>query len=129
MNVTKWMPGVAWDATFVIDDEGSNARDVHIQLLDFAGNDLAVPAAIKAYLASDAAGLEISTDTPTTDTAIADGIGSLAVLTTSQAYLLVSEADGDVSVTITDTDAHNYYLVLVMPNGKLVVSAIIALAG
>lgn len=117
-----------YDASFSIANETSNARVVTIQLKDFAGNDMTVPSAVIAYLASDSAGLEISTDTPTTDTAISGGIGSLVVLTTSQAYLLISEADGDIAVTITDTDAHNYYLVLVM-GGRLVVSAIIALAG
>ena len=36
--------------------------------------------------------------------------------------LLTSEADGDIDITISETEAFTGYLILVMPNGKLVAS-------
>ena len=124
MNVTKWVPGQAWGATFTVGDEGTNAVIVTIQLTDFAGNDLTVPNSVTAYLASDVAGLEIKASTVTTETAISSGTGSLAVLAAGQVYQLVSEADGDIAITISDNTADTYYVVVVLPNGKLAVSSV-----
>jgi len=38
---------------------------------------------------------------------------------------LISEADGDIAIDVTDTGTDAKYLVLVMPNGKLVVSGVL----
>ena len=123
MNVTKWVPGMAWDASFTVGSESGNAVAVAIQLKDFAGNDLAVPASVTSYLASDSAGLDVKASSVTTETA-AGTDGSLAVLAAGQVYQLTSETDGDIDITITDSTADTYYVVVVLPNGKLAVSAV-----
>jgi len=41
---------------------------------------------------------------------------------------VISEADGDIDVDITDSGTPTMYLVLVLPNGKLAVSDAITFA-
>ena len=40
-------------------------------------------------------------------------------------FLLTSESDGDIDIDFTDSGAQTVYLVLVMPNGRLVISSAI----
>ena len=93
-----------------------------IQLTDYLGADLAVTASVIAYLSSDAAGLNATTAAPTTD--LANGTdGEVEILLASHVYLLTSEADGDIDVTLGyTTGAHDFFLVIVLPNGKKIVS-------
>lgn len=121
----EWTPIIdcVYDATITVPTISSDTFAVTIQLKDFAGNDLAVPAAIKAFVSSDSAGLDMS-DLTSEITITSSGDGSAAVLLAKYSWLLVSEADGDIAIDCTDTGADAKYLVLVMPNGKLVVSGI-----
>ena len=120
--------GELYGATFTIGTEASNAINVVIQLTDFTGADLATRASIYAYLSDDAEGDDLTGTVVTTETAIGtDGV--LDIVTTKKSYMLTSESDGDIDIDITQTAAQNYYLVLVMPNGSLAVSGIIAHAG
>ena len=112
--------GMACDASIGL-DTGATSSTVTIQLKDWNGDDLAVPGTVIVYLASDAAGLDFNAATVTTETAIATD-GSLAILLAKIAYLVTSEADGDIGLTITDTGDDVYYVVVVLPTGKLVVS-------
>jgi len=112
--------GMAADASISV-DVGDTAATVTIQLKDWNGDDLAVPGTVICYLSSDPAGLDFNEATVTTETAIATD-GSLAILLAKIAYLVTSEADGDIGLTITDTGEDVYYLVVVLPTGKLVVS-------
>ena len=112
--------GMAADASISV-DVGDTAATVTIQLKDWNGDDLAVPGTVICYLSSDSAGLDFHDATVTTETAI-DTDGSLAILLAKIAYLVTSEADGDIGLTITDTGDDVYYLVVVLPTGKLVVS-------
>ncbi len=41
---------------------------------------------------------------------------------------LVSEADGDIDVTITESGAATWYLILIMPDGRLAASDAITFA-
>ena len=120
----EWTPIVdmAYDATITVGTESGQTFTPTIQLKDYAGNDLDVAASIIAYMASDSTGL-IPDATITGEVALtSSGDGAVIVLLTHCAYLLVSEAYGDIDLTITDTGTGALYLVLVMPNGKLVVS-------
>ena len=118
----EWTPIVdmAYDASITI--ASSDPAVITIQLKDYAGNDLDVAASIIAYMASDSTGLIPAAAISGEVALTSSGDGAVIVLLTHCAYLLVSEADGDIDVTITDTSTHTEYLVLVMPNGKLVVS-------
>jgi len=116
------------DAVIVVGAEVPHA--VHsitcnIQLNDAYGNALAVVGVVHAYLSSDALGKDIATATLTTDLA-AGTDGSRAILLANTAYLLVSEADGDIDVVLIKTDgAGTWYLNLVLPSGKIVTSGAI----
>lgn len=120
-------------ASFTIGAESANEIVVAVQLLDASGQALAARAAVEAYLSSDANGDALEAPSATlTIAASTDGIaiprGAVNALGHTS-FLLVSESDGDVDVSITQTSgADTHYLVLVMPNGKLVVSEAITFA-
>jgi hypothetical protein len=121
------LDGAPLDATIVVGAETAHpghAITCAIQLKDGNGADLTVRGSVLAYLAKDAAGDAIQDITPT---AVAAGTDGLAiVLDTVKAYQLVSEADGDIDLVVTKTDgAGTCYLILVLPNGKLVASGAI----
>lgn len=114
--------GCAYNATITPGAAHIDTVEIAIQLKDYADNNLTVPNAVRAYLASDAAGLTVSTTNGTTD--LVAGTGSVAILAAYKAYLLVSDATGAIVVTLVKDDgAKDYYLVLVLPNGKRVVSS------
>ena len=93
-----------------------------IQLKDYLGADMAVSNSVIAYLSSDAAGLNKATAAPTTD--LDNGTdGEVEILLASHVYLLTSEVDGDIDVTLGyTTGAHDFFLVVILPNGKRIVS-------
>lgn len=113
-------------ATFVIGTETSNVINIGIKLKDgvAAGQERL---SVHAYLSSDAAGDSVVGTAPTT---VAIGTDGLAIpLVAGKAWLLVSEADGDIDLNITlSTGAATYYLVLVLPDGRLSVSKAITFA-
>jgi len=117
---------MACGATITVAEKDTDEWYVYIQLTDYLGNDLTVPACVKAYLASDSDGLDINATALTTEMSIGSD-GSIAVMTDNAAYLLVSEADGDIDISMGyTTGAKNFYLVVVLPTGKRVVSDVIA---
>ena len=114
--------GMACDAEITVGAAHGTTVAATIQLKDWNGDDLTVPACVWAYLASDSDGLVMNDIALTTEMAIVTD-GSIAVILASVAYLLVSEADGDIGITISHTTgAEDYYLVIVLPTGKRVVS-------
>lgn len=123
----EWTPIVdmAYDASFTI--VSSDPAVVTIQLKDFAGNDLDVASSVMAYVSSTATGLDpsaLSGEIALTS----GGDGAVVILLTHYLYQLISELDGDIAVTITDTGTTAQYLTLVMPNGKLIVSTTLGFA-
>lgn len=114
-------------ATMVVGAEGgSNDINVTIQFTDAAGADMATRVCVPWYLSSDANGDALAT-APTGGIAIGTD-GLLMETLDNQAGLITSEADGDADVTLIDTGTPTIYLVLVMPNGSLVVSGAITFA-
>lgn len=113
---------------FVIGAEAANVINVGIQLKDSAGVDLAVRGSIFAYLSGDAEGDDIVAAAPDGGVAIgADGV--LIPVVADKAFQLVSEVDGDIDINITHAaGAKTVYLILVMPDGRLVASNAITFA-
>jgi hypothetical protein len=109
---------------------GAQAGDVinvAIQLKDSAGADLAVRGSVLAYLSDDAGGDSIAGTAPSGGVAV--GTDGLAIpLVAGKAFQLVSEADGDIDLDITEAGADTWYLILVMPDGRLVASGAITFA-
>ncbi len=121
MDKMEWTPIIdcAYDATITL--VSSDPAVITIQLKDFEGNDLKVPASVMAWISSTATGIDpsaISGEIALTGS----GAGAVLIHLTHYLYQLISEADGDIDVTITDSGTTAQYLTLLMPNGKLVVS-------
>ncbi|MGD9539084.1 MAG: hypothetical protein AB7P52_17765 [Alphaproteobacteria bacterium] len=112
--------------TIVVGSEAGEAINVTIQLKDSAGTDLAVRGSVYAYLSDDANGDSIAGTAPDT---VAIGTDGLAIeLVAKKAWVLVSEADGDIDITIGEDGEDTWYLILVMPDGRLVASEAITFA-
>lgn len=117
------------DASFTIGAEASNAITVNVQLKqDKAGTDVDARKTVFAYLSDDANGDSIVATAPDGGWAIGTD-GLLIPVVASKAAFLTSESDGDIDVVITHAaGAKTLYLVLVMPNGRLVPSGAITFA-
>lgn len=112
------------DATITVGTENTNVINVAIQLLDGNGDALANAAAVTFYLSDNATGSGIAATVPSGGIAIGtDGV--LAEFVSGDAGILISEADGDIDIDITEVGADTFYLVLVMPSGKVVISGAI----
>jgi hypothetical protein len=122
-----------YGATFVIGAEAANAINVGIQLLNASGQELDQRCAVAAYLSSDVNGDVVEAVSATlTITGGTDGVtmpfGAANVLGHHN-LLLLSEADGDIDVVVTQTSGvDTHYLVLVMADGSIVVSTAITFA-
>ncbi len=115
--------------TFVVGAEGGGGTTINvaIQLVDAAGADLAVRGAVMAYLSDDANGDSIAASAPSGGVAI--GTDGLAIpIVAGKAWLLVSEADGDIDITLTEAGGATWYLIIVNPDGLLRVSGAITFA-
>lgn len=116
------------DASFTIGTETSNAINVAIQLKYDKSQADTARRGVFAYLSDDANGDSIVATAPDGGWAIGTD-GLLIPVVASKAAQLVSESDGDIDVTITHAaGAKTVYLILVMPNGRLVASSAITFA-
>lgn len=119
------LAGAPWNAVITVGEEAANKINVALQLKDVAGADLAVRGGVKAYLSDDANGDSIIATAPSGGIAI--GTDGLAIPIVAGKYIdLVSESDGDIDIDITEEGAKTFYLIVVLPNGKLVASGAIA---
>ena len=110
-----------YTASFTIGTEAANVINVVIQLQDAMGNDMAQRNALTCYLSDDANGDSVTGTGPSSESAIGtDGV--LELIVAKKIYYIVSESDGDIDIDFTETGDKTWYLVLVMPDGRLVVS-------
>lgn len=107
-------------ATMTVGAEATNVINVAIQLEDQHGADMAEAVSLLAYLAGDANGQTIASAHTSSPAIGTDGL--IQPLQTDLTFLLTSESDGDIDIDFTDTGASTVYLVLVMPDGRLVIS-------
>lgn len=110
------------DASITVGAEVSNVRTIAIQLKDANGDDVDAATVVDAYVLADAAGAAFATTGGSTGIAIGTD-GALLTVVAKKAFKLISEADGDIDLTWTDTGTEAAYLMLVLPNGKQVVSS------
>lgn len=120
------LAGVVASATFVVGAEAANVINVAIQLNDYKGEPISWVAALPWYLSSDAAGQTIPS-APSGGIAIGTD-GTLIEWAANLSGLVISEADGDIDVDITDTGTPTFYLHLVLPDGRLASSGAITFA-
>ena len=114
-------------ATFTVGTEAANAINTVIRLFDRAnGGAIEERCGVTWYLSSDATGDTISA-APQTGTAIGTD-GLLMEWTNNVSGWVISESNGNIDITITDTGTPTYYINLVMPDGKIYTSAAITFA-
>lgn len=117
----------AYDCTITLVGSASTTRAVTIQLLDFAGKDLKVKNVVYMYISTDATG-DALTIVDKIDTTSA-GDGDVLELLADNYWMAISEDDGDIAVTIEESNNIDVYLNVVLPNGNVVTSALIEMTG
>lgn len=115
------------NATITVGSEDTNAINVAVQLLDGNGDNLATAAGVQWYLSDDADGSSLTAAAPDGGAAIGTD-GLLIEQTANTSGLLVTESDGAADVALTEAGAATWYLVLVLPSGRVVVSGAITFA-
>lgn len=117
------------DATFTIGAEAANVINVAIQLKsDKAQANMAARRALFAYFSDDANGDSIVATAPSGTVVIGTNGVLYDVGAAKKVFQLVSEAAGTIDINITEVGIKTLYLVLVMPNGRLVPSGAITFA-
>lgn len=110
------------NAVITVGAEVANVRAITIQLADIAGRDISYRAAIRAVVLADANGDAFVATGGSTGIAI--GVdGALLSLVAKKSFQLISEADGDIDLTWTDTGTEAAFLGLILPTGEVVISA------
>jgi hypothetical protein len=125
-----WYPQSApLGATIAVGAEAGTDIPVTIQLQDAGEADMNTIGVVTAYLSDSAVGDGVAAAGPDGDMAIGTDGSVVVELTTALAWILSSEADGDIDLVFTDSAAFGpVYLVLVLGNGKKVVSGAITFA-
>lgn len=121
VDCTRAQAGEVAGATITLADAGGGAQVASIQLLDDAGAPIAHAASLLAYFSDAANGLDVATTGPDS---FANGTdGEALAIVAKKLMLLVSEADGDIDLSVAHAGSgEGFYLVLVLPNGKRVIS-------
>lgn len=110
---------------FTIGAEATNAINVALQFRGANGRAIAERGSVLAYLSDDVNGDSVTATAPSSGVAI--GTDGLAIETIAdKSFLLVSESNGKLDVTLTEATAKTWYLVCVLPDGRLAVSGAIA---
>lgn len=108
--------------------EAADVINVAIQLNDEEGKALEEVTALDFYLADDAAGLTPSASAPAGGIAIGTD-GALIETVANLSGTMISEADGDIDIDITNaTTTPTFYLVVRLPQGGLAISDAITFA-
>lgn len=116
------------DARMTVGVEASNVISVDVQLVDrLNGNTIGESVALNWYLSSSATGAAIAT-APDSGAALSNGYGALAEWTANVNGLVITNSNGRAIFTLSESSTGTWYLVLVMPDGKLMVSDAITFA-
>jgi len=110
------------DASITVSAENTNVRTITVQLRDGQGKDIAHRAAVHLALFADANGNAFAVTGGSTGIAIGTD-GALLPIVAKKHWLAISEADGDIDLTWTDTGTEAAYLAVILPTGKMIVSA------
>ena len=113
--------GAVAGATIIVAAEDTNVRAITIQLTDAKGADIASRQAVHVTVLADANGDAFVSTGGSTGIAIGTD-GALLAIVAKKLFLAISEADGDIDLTWTDTGTEAAYLAVILPNGKMVIS-------
>ena len=113
--------GAVRDASIVVGAEAADVRAITIQLKDGQGNDIAVRQTVQIIMLLDANGDAFVVTGGSTGIAIGTD-GALLPVVAKKSFHAISEADGDIDLTWTDTGTEVAFLAIVLPNGKMIIS-------
>lgn len=114
--------GAVAGASITVGVEATNVRTIAIQLRDGLGADMARRSAVQIAVFADANGDAFVATGGSTGIAVgADG--ALLPIVAKKLFLAISEADGDIDLTWTDTGTEVAYLGVILPSGKIIASA------
>lgn len=116
---SPWPSNFVGGVGFTVGVEAGNAINVALQLLGADGYDLEAPGSVFVYLADDALGQAIAASAPSGGWAIGTD-GLLIPVVANKAAHFVSEADGDIDITITESTAKDFWVCVILPSGELV---------
>jgi hypothetical protein len=108
-------------ASIVVGAKVTNTRPITIQLKDGQGKDIAYRGAVHIALLLDANGDAFAATGGSTGIAIGTD-GALLPIVVKKHWLAISEVDGDIDLTWTDTGTEVAYLAVTLPSGKMVIS-------
>lgn len=124
----KAVPVKGYDVVMTVGAEAGNVIDVAVQLNGPDGKALTEVGVVDFYLADDAAGIIPTAAVPDGGIAVGAAGGMIETLADA-AGKLISDATGLVNVAIDDaTGTPTWYLVIVTPNGEVVISDAITFA-
>jgi len=128
-NVLTVGPGGQFDnnggfagATITVAAEITNVRAITIQLTKADGTDIDTRQMCLIAVLLDANGDAFVTTGGSTGIAIGTD-GALLPVVAKKLFWAISEADGDIDLTWTDTGTEAAYLAVRLPNGKMVISS------
>jgi len=110
------------DATIVVTQSSTTTFAAAVQLLGSNGKDLTFAAAVDWYLSTQSDGSDLAADSTDITSLAISGDGLCIEHDANVAGKLVSEDDGDINLAIVVPSGKTVYLVLVMPDGSLVIS-------
>jgi hypothetical protein len=112
--------------TFTIGAKAANVINVAVKLQDCRGQVPIKPCAVTLYLSDNSDGHTLTATVPTSNLAIGTNGVIIGTLTTNKCIQIVSNAAGLFDLNITQTASPvPYYMVLVMPDGRILVSSVI----
>lgn len=114
--------GACVAASIVVGAENTNVRAITIQLKDGQGKDMARRTPVQIAVLADGNGDAFVATGGSTGVAIGTD-GALLPIVAKKLFMAISEADGDIDLTWTDTGTEVAYLAVILPNGKMVISA------
>ena len=118
------LDGMVNGVTYTIGSEVNGGTiTINCQFTDAGGSDMAVACALPQYVSSVATGLDLAS-------APSGGVdngsdGEIIEYLADQAWLGISEADGDLDIVMVESGDNSFYLVTVLPTGRLDVSDVI----
>lgn len=111
--------------TYTIGTEAANVIIVACQLTDENGVALAVAGNVRQYVSSVSTGLDYEASPPDAVAISTNGSLYKSGGDSLTEWSVTSEANGLIGISITHSGADTFYLVTVLPNGRIVVSGAI----
>lgn len=115
-------------ATITVGEEDTDVINVAVQLKDANGTAVAATQVVQAFLSDDSAGADIATTAPDGGTAAGTNGFILVEDVAEKLFTIETKSDGSFDIDITESGTATWYLVVVLPNGKVSVSGAITFA-